>query len=155
MELDEVERRMEARHLLRRAYLADVSELANALASRIRDGEFDTTWYLIEETIAGSVLRHPRVSEVSLALETVAYSESRNAVETDFVPGWSLEPQSPWARFEGPIDPEYDEPCELVLPPWSAIAYHAFARDVEADLYAALGDTPCNYLAARLGLKRR
>lgn len=84
----------------------------------------------------------------------VAYSESRNAVETDFVPGWSLEPKAPWARFQGPIDSEYDEPCELVLPPWSAIAYHAFSRDVGAALYAALGDTPVNYLAARLGHKR-
>ncbi|WP_310569751.1 hypothetical protein [Gemmatimonas sp.] len=41
-----------------------------------------------------------------------------------------------------------------MLPPWSAIAYHAFARDVEAELYEALSDTPFNYLAARLGLKR-
>jgi hypothetical protein len=155
MDLDEVERRMQARHLLRRAYLADVSELANALASRIRHGEFDASWHQLEEIVDATVLRHPRVTDESLALETVAYSEHRNAVETDFIPGWSLEPQGPWARFEGPIDPEYDEPCELTLPPWSSIAYHAFAREVEAALYAALGDTPFNYLAARLGLKRR
>lgn len=155
MHPDEVERRMEARQLLRRAYLADVRELARALASRICHGEFDSRWHRLEEIVDAAVLRHPRVSEASLSLEAVAYSDTRTSVETDFVPGWSFEPQSPWARFEGPVDPEYGEPCELVLPPGSAIWYNDFARDVEAKLYAAVGDSPFNYLAARLGFERR
>lgn len=155
MNLDELERRMSARDTLRHAYLADVNDVAVSLANRIRRGEFDSTPREIEEIVAATVLRHARVTDESLALETVMYSENRNAVETDFIPGWSLEPQSPWARFEGPIDPDYDTPCELVLPPWSSIAFHAFVRDVEAQLYEALGDTPFNYLAVRLGLKRQ
>lgn len=152
LDLGEVEARMTARRLLRQAYLADVDVLAHEICARVRRGEFDSTIWTIGPTIDGVILRHPRVTEMSLALETIAYSENRSAIETDFLRGWSIEHDGPWASFTLPVDPESGEPCEITMPAWSAISYHAFSRDVNERVYALLGDTPERFVASIIGI---
>jgi hypothetical protein len=151
-DLHEAESRMAARKTLRDAYNFDVDILAHEMAARVRRGEFDKSFPWFEHTFGEAIRKHPRVREPSLALETIAYSENRNAIQLDFIEGWSEELDGPWAGFELPIDPESHVPCHITLPAWSATAYHAFFRDARNRLYDLLGDTPEQYVATRLGI---
>ena len=151
-DLHEAEARAAARQILRDAYRFDVDILAHEMTARVRRGEFDKTFPWFWESFDDVILKHPRVTELSLALETVVYSDNRNAIESDFIRGWSTELKSPWASFELPFAPETGEPCDISLPAWTAIAYHSFYRDVSRRLYELLGDTPERYIAARLGI---
>ena len=154
MDLDELEARAEARRSLRRSYRQDVDHLAQEMAARIRRGEFDGSYPWFEETFTGAVLKHHRVADLENALEAICFSENRNAIEADFLEGWSPHDPGPWARFDVGVDSDTGLPWDITLPAWSAIAYHAFARDVSARLYELLGDTPENYIAVRLGHNR-
>ena len=89
---------------------------------------------------------------MSLALETIAYSHNRNAIELDFAKGWTPEAEGPWAGFDGPVD-EDGIACEITLPAWRVIAFHALFRDVSERLYTLLGDTVERYVATRLGVR--
>jgi hypothetical protein len=72
----------------------------------------------------------------------------------DFVEGWSVETDGPWAHFDFPLDPELGEPYFITLPAWTAIAYHAFSRDVHDRIVQSLGESPEEYVATRLGHRR-
>jgi hypothetical protein len=152
-DLQDAEARMNARHVLRQAYVFDVDILAREMVARVKRGEFDKTFYWFGETLAHGLRSHPRVREPDLALETIVFSSNRNAIETDFLRGWSEEIDGPWSGFSIPFDHDTGIPCEITLPAWRAIAYHAFARDVDERIYELLGDSPEEYIAARLGIE--
>jgi hypothetical protein len=138
-DLGEAESRMTAREVLRDAYRADVDLLASEMAARVRRGEFDKSFPWFANTLHRAIRMHARVSDVSLALETVSYSSNRNAIETDFITGWSEEQDGPWSKFQLPVDPDTYEPCHITLPAWRVIAYLAFSRDLSERLLRATG----------------
>jgi hypothetical protein len=152
-DLDDVEARMNARDLLRQAYFFDVDGLARQMVARVKRGEFDKTFYWFGETLANGLRSHPCVRKPELALETIMCSNNRNAIEADFLKGWSEETDGPWAGFSIPFDSDTGIPCDITLPAWRAIAYHAFAGDVDDRSYELLGDSPEEYIAARLGIE--
>jgi hypothetical protein len=151
MELEEAEERGLARQVLRAGYKSDVELLAQEMAARVRRGDFDNNYPWFEGSLDGAVRKHPRVTDQTRVFETVAFSDNRNAIEQDFIEGWSEELDGPWANFQLPIDPDVGEPYDITLPAWAAIAYHAFYRDVSQRIYEVLGDEPEQYIATRLG----
>ena len=154
MDLDDAVARGNARQVLRDAYTADVEALAVEFTARVRRGEFDTNYPWFEEILEGAIRKHPRVTDSTRAFETIAYSQNRNAIEVEVIEGWSVEEGGPWAKFQGPIDPDSEEFFGITLPAWPAIAYHAFRRDLNERIDAILGATPERYIATRLGHDR-
>lgn len=152
-DIQELEVRAHARATLRAAYATDVNLLAEEICARIRRGEFDRNFHQLDGIVDALVRRHPRVVDEQLVLETISYSSNRNAVEQDFMVGWSKAGTQPWAKFVIRNDDENDElPDDLVLPPWNIIAAHAFGRDVAERIRNVLGDSPAQFVATRLGL---
>jgi hypothetical protein len=151
-ELHEAESRMAARRTLRNAYNLDVDMLAQEITARVRRGDFDESFPYLDHALGIVIRHHPRVRDLSLSLETIGYSENRNSIETDYMRGWSEELDGPWTGFQLAVDPELGGPCDITLPAWSAIAYHALFRDVRRRVYELLGDTPEQYIATRLGV---
>jgi hypothetical protein len=149
--LDDAEERMKARATLRDGYRSDVLLLAEEMVARIKRGEFDHSYPWFHDVLDGAILGHRRVTEEMLALELIMFSENRNAIESDFLEGLPHESGGPWARFEGPFDPESGMHYAITLPSWTAIAYHALWRDVQEQLYSLLGDSPEQYIATRMG----
>lgn len=133
---------MGARKYLRDAYRSDVEEIAAEVVARLPQNTRFAEWMLLDLTHC-LVRDHPRVREEALALETIVYSENRDAVTTDYVAGWSVEFGGPWGTYIGPIDLETGRQGEVTLPSWASIAFHALLRDVEEVLRARLGGT-CN-----------
>jgi hypothetical protein len=152
--IDEAETRMSARKLLKKAYAADVDRLAEEMCARIRRGEFDKIFPDFDGILEEIVRKHPRVANEELRLETICYSANANAVEEDFLRGWSRAGSQPWSKLVvRSDDDDMDFPEELVLPSWEVVAFHAFGRDVALRIRALLGDSPAQYVATRLGVK--
>jgi hypothetical protein len=147
-DLSELEAQGRARAILRAAYWADVSALAQEFVRRIRSGEFDGVEKLLvhlDNALSSAIKRHPRVAVEMLALETISFSEHSRCIEVDYIP-----PDPEYAEWSPGYSYRYDEDEHMSLPPWEVIAYYAFTRDVYEAIYNSLGDSAQDYVWVRL-----
>lgn len=146
----QLEARGKAREVLRDAYLHDVRSLAVRLIDGFRSGVYvgPSGHGKFLSDFHSAIEGHSRVVAPQLILETICFSEERDAIHRAIAPelvrdrGW---PE--WHRSDMAVQPDndhaYDDDIErdlFCMPPWEEIAYHALAQDVWRAVYDCMND---------------